>query len=84
MIKKKHGFRFNCATDWHPEKKEWHMPKIVSHLTIDGIKYYLCDQGKMYVAELFDKFFNVKRGTILNKKYKGVIQESQRVILSRL
>ena len=47
-------------------------PKIVKEKVVKGIKYYLGDNGKQYIADLYDKYF--KRSVefkIKGKYHKG-------------
>lgn len=43
-------------------------PVILRRYTEGGIKYYECQGGKIYVAEIYDKWFKVKPGKVLPKR----------------
>lgn len=53
--KTRHGYQY--TETWHIDKPHLVKPKITGSKIIDGVKYYLGINGKIYIASLFDKMF---------------------------
>lgn len=53
--------------DWKPCVHFLQRPKITGQKTIGGVLHYLGENGKLYVAELFDRMFKVNKTSILKK-----------------
>lgn len=45
------------AVDWHAEKPFLTRPVITGTKKVGGTLHYIGEEGKMYVASLFDKMF---------------------------
>ena len=46
-------------------------PKISATKVIDGITYYFGDNGKQYIADLYDKYFKSAKMKIKGRYFKG-------------
>ena len=46
-------------------------PKITKVKTIVGVKYYFGEGGKVYIADLYDKYFNTVKTKIKGRYHKG-------------
>ena len=46
-------------------------PKIVKEKVVKGIKYYLGENGKQYIADLYDKYFKTAKTKIKGRYFKG-------------
>ena len=46
-------------------------PKISATTVIDGITYYLGENGKQYIADLYDKYFKTAKTKIKGRYFKG-------------
>lgn len=68
-IKTKHGCLQNI--NFHPEKPLKRKPKIIGEKIIDGVEFYLGEDGKEYVVEQFNSFWGILKGVIKNKFHKG-------------
>lgn len=65
---------YKSEVDFHPEpadRKPILRPKITKEEFIEGVRYYI-GQGKIYLADQFDKFFKPQvRLTMRKKQFKG-------------
>ncbi|MEX6691237.1 hypothetical protein QTN47_27255 [Danxiaibacter flavus] len=46
-------------------------PEVVRKFKKDGIQYYECTGGRVFIAAKYDEMFGVKKGTVKPKGYKG-------------
>ena len=46
-------------------------PKIKASETIEGTTYYLGENGKQYIADLYDKYFKTVKTKIKGRYHKG-------------
>ena len=73
-MKKKHTYH-GCQSyiDFHINKPKYIMPKIISTKIIEGVRYYFSDDGRQFIADVFDRTWLTISGKIMNKFYKGEI-----------
>lgn len=57
MTKNQTGLGMHKVNGWTIEKPFLKMPKIKGTKIIEGVKYYLGEKGRMFVAEVFDRMF---------------------------
>jgi hypothetical protein len=46
-------------------------PKIIEHEFINGVKHYICEGGRIFIAAIYDRLWNVERQKIHPENYKG-------------
>lgn len=46
------------------------IPPIVREYTQEGIRYYLCEGGRLFIADTYDLNFTFKKGKVKPKHYR--------------
>lgn len=59
------------VTTYHPDKPLMTAPGIVKEYSNGETRMYHCDNGKDYVADVYDRMFVVKKGNVKSMKFKG-------------
>jgi len=70
VIKHVKGIRVT-ATGYHASVPVLHKPLIKGIKTIEGEKFYVDADGKLYKPHLFDAMFKTVRGKVHHHAYKG-------------
>lgn len=70
IIKHIKGIRVT-ETGYHASVPTIREPRIKGCRIIDGEKFYVDADGKLYRPHLFDAMFKIKRGAIRHYSYKG-------------
>lgn len=58
-------------TGYHASVPTIKEPRIKGSRIVDGEKFYVDTNGKLYRPHLFDAMFKVKRGAVHHYSYKG-------------
>lgn len=59
------------VTEYHAYRPVLLQPDIAKQRTIDGVLFYYGKDGKVFVAELFDRMFKTSKTEIFSQHYKG-------------
>ena len=62
-----------ASKEWKADRKSIIEPKVKT-VKRNGTVYYQDKQGKLYIPELFDKFFRVVKGKIKGYGFKGKVE----------
>lgn len=47
------------------------IPQIIREYTEDGVRFYVCEGGRLFVAETYDRNFTFQKGKIKPKHNRG-------------
>lgn len=70
VIKQVKGIRVT-ATGYHASVPALYKPRIKGIKTIEGERFYVDTDGKLYKPHLFDAMFKTVRGKVQHYTYKG-------------
>lgn len=58
--------------DFHPERESHVAPFISKTKNLEGVRYYITTEGRMFIADVYDRMFKPPRGRVKARHYKGI------------
>ena len=71
MLRIKTHEQNHATIDFRPEKVSTPAPEVKNEYWEDGKRMYATTDGRIFIADVFDMNFKVKRSKIMPKNFKG-------------